>query len=283
MHLLVIFVIVVNHKWENIFPRRRRRESALQSKDPTSIRQVHFATILWCETRIGHGKFASMHLCILIPTCWPTYFWNKVKYAQHSSEFADIAQHVLNIFSIMPIAQVFYRQNRDPIIYSKIYKCANNGIRGNLLRAFSTPETHNGEVLVHEAATIGVYIQRRSLILLLTICNSTRRTAGDAARYASKGVPQRYVYEYLHVRSRAVRQVYIRLHRVCLPHESWLHFSRTLRPWDGPELHIRQDLPNPFSTYENFLTVSRSSFMDKCQAQIHQLSENTPSNQQQRQ
>ena len=71
MHLLVVFVIV-NHEWENISPRRtrRRRIFAMQSTNQTFIRQVLFATLFWCETRVGHGKFASMHLWpTLIPTC----------------------------------------------------------------------------------------------------------------------------------------------------------------------------------------------------------------------
>ena len=85
-----------------------------------------------------------------------------MKYAQNPSEFADIVEYVLvRLFSFTPGAQVYYRQNRDPIIYVRIWKCANEGIMNNLLQVISDPETPLKGALVHEAMTVGVNMPRQ--------------------------------------------------------------------------------------------------------------------------
>ena len=51
---------------------------------------------------------------------------------------------------------MFYRQNREPIIYVRIWKCANVGITNNLMHVISDPQTPLEEVLLHEAKTVGI-------------------------------------------------------------------------------------------------------------------------------
>ena len=86
-----------------------------------------------------------------------SYFEYQVKYAQNPSEFADIAEYVLvRFFGFTAGALVFYRQNREPIIYVRIWKCANVGITNNLMHVISDPQTPLEEVLLHEAKTVGI-------------------------------------------------------------------------------------------------------------------------------
>lgn len=88
-------------------------------------------------------------------------FSSKVTQERNPSEFAVIAEYVLvKFFSWTGGTLVYYRRDMDPIIYARIWKCANEGIGMNLHTMISGQGTPLSKALVHEAKTLGVYFIR---------------------------------------------------------------------------------------------------------------------------
>eukprot|EP01036_Dinobryon_divergens_P035422 gene35422-45895_t len=70
-------------------------------------------------------------------------------------KFAEIAEYVLlKFFSWTGGTLVYYRRDMDPIIYARIWKCANEGIGMNLHSMISGQGAPLSKALVHEAKTL---------------------------------------------------------------------------------------------------------------------------------
>ena len=93
-----------------------------------------------------------------------------MKYEQNPSEFANIAEYVLvKFFSWTGGTLVFYRRDMDPIIYARIWKCANEGIGMNLHSMISGQNASFSMRIVHEAKTLGVLVTFTCLLFKLIL------------------------------------------------------------------------------------------------------------------
>lgn len=76
------------------------------------------------------------------------------KLQSNPSEYANIIEHIIvKFFSWSSGSLVFYRKNLKPIIYTRIWKCANEGIGMNLHILTVADRTPLSKGIVHEAKT----------------------------------------------------------------------------------------------------------------------------------
>ena len=79
--------------------------------------------------------------------------WSSKQF-ENPSEYASIVEHVLiKFFSCNSGTLVYYRRNQKPIIYSRIWKCANEGIGMNLHQITVADRTPLSKGMVHEVKT----------------------------------------------------------------------------------------------------------------------------------
>mmetsp|Transcript_3017 Transcript_3017/g.4605 ORF Transcript_3017/g.4605 Transcript_3017/m.4605 type:complete len:366 (-) Transcript_3017:332-1429(-) len=78
----------------------------------------------------------------------------KSRLLQNPAEYSQIAEHVIvKFFSWSSGTLIFYRRNNSPILYTRIWKCANEGIGMNLHQLTVAERAPLSKGIVHEAKT----------------------------------------------------------------------------------------------------------------------------------